>query len=113
MVYDSGRDGVQQPYAQSHQDQAREQNEIYPATDGTEAHLSPRLRQWRRFNDVAYLPNHLDMQPSSLAVIAIAAGLILARANRRSGLRLIAIGFAWLVLAAFLALGNALVLPRE
>jgi uncharacterized SAM-binding protein YcdF (DUF218 family) len=52
-------------------------------------------------------------QPSSLAVIAIAAGLILVRANRGHGLRLIAIGFAWIVLAGFLPLGNALVLPLE
>jgi len=54
-----------------------------------------------------------NFQPSSLAVIAIAAGLILARANRRGGLRLIVIGFAWIILAGFLPFGNALVLPLE
>jgi uncharacterized SAM-binding protein YcdF (DUF218 family) len=52
-------------------------------------------------------------QPSSLAVIAILVGLVLARTHQRSGLRLIAIGFAWIVIAGFLPLGNALVLPLE
>ena len=51
-------------------------------------------------------------QPSSLAVMAWQQGLILARANQeRSALRFIAVGFAWIVLAGFLPLGNALVLP--
>ena len=47
----------------------------------------------------------LIFQPSSLAVIAIAAGLILVRANRGHGLGLIAIGI--------LPLSNALILPLE
>jgi uncharacterized SAM-binding protein YcdF (DUF218 family) len=52
-------------------------------------------------------------QPSSLAVIAIAAGLILLRANRPIGLRVSTFGFALLVIAGLLPLGNILVLPLE
>ena len=55
----------------------------------------------------------LIFQPSSLAVIAIAAGLILVRANRGHGLGLIAIGFTWIVVAGLLPLSNALILPLE
>ena len=52
-------------------------------------------------------------QPSSLAVIAIAVGLILTRTHRPIGLRVSTFGFAWLVIAGFLPLGNVLVLPLE
>ena len=55
----------------------------------------------------------LIFQPSSLAVIAIAAGLILVRANRGHGLGLISIGFTWIVVAGLLPLSNALILPLE
>jgi uncharacterized SAM-binding protein YcdF (DUF218 family) len=55
----------------------------------------------------------LIFQPSSLAVIAIAAGLILVRANRGHGLGLIAIGFTWIVVASLLPLSKALILPLE
>jgi uncharacterized SAM-binding protein YcdF (DUF218 family) len=53
------------------------------------------------------------LQPSNLAVFALAAGLVLNKIWPRSARWLIAGGLGWLVLAGFLPVGNALVLPLE
>lgn len=52
-------------------------------------------------------------QPSSLAVLLIAAGFMLYRFRLSTARWPIALGFSWLVIAGFLPLGNALVLPLE
>lgn len=53
------------------------------------------------------------IQPSNLALAAIAAGFIIEPRRRRTGRRLIAAGLGWIVLAGFLPLGNAIILPLE
>lgn len=53
------------------------------------------------------------LQPSNLAILLIAVGLMLCRFHRSAARGLIASGFAWLTLAGFLPIGNALVLPLE
>lgn len=55
------------------------------------------------------------LQPSTLIVLAITAGLMLAhrRAHRARGLRLAAAGLAALVLAGIVPIGNVLLLPLE
>lgn len=56
----------------------------------------------------------LLIQPSSLAVLALAAGLLLlVRGRPVAARRLLAGGLAWLVVAGFLPIGNAFVLPLE
>lgn len=57
----------------------------------------------------------LLIQPSSLALLALLAGLVLLRTSRRpvAARRLIAGGIVWLVGAGFLPIGNALILPLE
>lgn len=56
----------------------------------------------------------LVAQPSSLCAIALGLGLLLIASNRRRlGLWLAGLGFAVLVIAGFLPVGNFLVLPLE
>ncbi|HVU21612.1 MAG TPA: YdcF family protein [Hyphomicrobium sp.] len=52
-------------------------------------------------------------QPSNFAVFLLAGGLFAYRKWPRAGRWLIAGGLAWIVLAGFLPIGNALVLPLE
>jgi len=52
-------------------------------------------------------------QPSSLAVLLIAAGFMLYRFRPSAARWPIALGFGWLAVAGFLPLGNALILPLE
>ena len=52
-------------------------------------------------------------QPSNLAVFLLAAGLILYRSRSSTARWLIAGGLGWIMLAGFLPLGNALILPLE
>ncbi|HVX35954.1 MAG TPA: YdcF family protein [Hyphomicrobium sp.] len=52
-------------------------------------------------------------QPSNLAVFLLAAGLVIYRSRPLAARWLIAGGLGWIVIAGFLPLGNALILPLE
>jgi uncharacterized SAM-binding protein YcdF (DUF218 family) len=53
------------------------------------------------------------LQPSNFAVFALAAGLITLKIWPRTAKCMIAVGLGWIVIAGFLPIGNALVLPLE
>jgi uncharacterized SAM-binding protein YcdF (DUF218 family) len=57
----------------------------------------------------------LLLQPSSLALLVCATGLVLLRSerHRRVGYRLTLAGVGWIAFAGFVPVGNALVLPLE
>lgn len=53
------------------------------------------------------------LQPSTLAVVAIGAGLAGHRRYPKAAITFIWLGLAWIVIAGFLPIGNALIFPLE